>query len=67
MRHRHGILRRIPVSQSGPAADLDKGGEPGEHDVDLRLVQRPRIDQRVHALIRGIDLKPVTFIVPERF
>ena len=67
MDHHHGILGRIPVSQAGTPAHLDKGCETGEHHIDLRLVQSPDIQQRIHTLIRCPDLHPGLFFIPEAF
>ena len=53
MGNRHGVLGGVPVAETRSAAHLDEGGEPGEHDVDLALIQVPDIQLGVHALIGG--------------
>ena len=63
--HHHGVLGRIPVAQAHPAADLDEGGKPGEHDVDLALVQVPDVQLGIHSLVGGGNLQAFQPVVPE--
>ena len=49
----HGVLGGVPVAEPRSAAHLDEGGEPGEHDVDLALIQVPDVQLGVHALVGG--------------
>ena len=53
MGNRHGVLSGVPVAETRSAAHLDEGGEPGEHDVDLALIQVPDVQLGVHALVGG--------------
>ena len=53
MGNRHGVLGGVPVAETRSAAHLDEGGEPGEHDVDLALIQVPDVQLGVHALVGG--------------
>ena len=61
----HGVLRGIPVTQSRTSADLDKGRETGEEDVDLTLVEVPDIEGTIHVLVRGMDLQGGELFLPE--
>ena len=65
MDRRHGILGRVPIAEAHPAAHLDEGGEPGEHDVDLALIQVPDVDLRVHGRIGSLYLQGGQLPVPE--
>ena len=65
VRDTHGILCRIPVSQTGPAADFDEGGKAGKEHVNLALVQIPDVQGAVHILMRRGDLQDRELIVPE--
>ncbi|MPN05622.1 hypothetical protein SDC9_152873 [bioreactor metagenome] len=65
VRHAHCVLRGIPVTKPRPPADLDKRRKTGEDHVDLALIERPGVDQRVHARVRGIDLQAAELILPE--
>ena len=63
--HHHGVLGRIPVAQAYPAPNLDEGGEAGEHDVDLALVQVPDIQLRIHPLVGCGNLEAAELFLPE--
>ena len=63
--HRHGILCRITIAKPCPPTYLDKGGEPGKHYIDLRLIQRPCIDHGIDALLGAADHEPFLLIAPE--
>ena len=65
MDHHHSVLCGVPVAQAHPAAHLDKGGEPGEHDVDLALIQVPDVQLGIHGLAGGGDLEAFQALVPE--
>lgn len=63
--NRHGILRRVPVTQPHSVTHLDEGGEPGKHHVDLRLVQRPCVEQGVHPIVWRLHLQFGALFLPE--
>ena len=65
MGDRHGVLRGVPVAKTGSAAHLNEGGEPGEHDVDLALIQVPDVQLGIHGLAGGGDLETFQALVPE--
>ena len=65
MRHHHGVLRRVPVSEADPSADFNKRGKAGKHDVDLALIQIPEIEFRIHSLVRGLNLQPGELFIPK--
>ena len=65
MGDRHGVLGGVPVAKAGSAAHLNEGGEPGEHDVDLALIQVPDVQLGVHALVGGGHLQAAELVVPE--
>ena len=54
-----------PVAETDAPANLDEGGEAGEHDVDLALVEVPDIEFGVHPLARGLHLQAGKLILPE--
>ena len=64
MQHGHRVLGGVAVAQPGAAAHLDEAGKAGKLHVYLALIQRPDIDERVHALIGRVDLQRRTFFVP---
>ena len=63
--HHHGVLGGVPVAQPHPSAHLDKGGEPGEHHIDLALVQIPDIQFYIHSGVGGVHLQAAQLFVPE--
>ncbi len=65
MGHHHGVLGGVPVAQAHSAPYLHEGGKPGEHDVNLALIQVPNVELCVHALVGGIHLEAAQLLVPE--
>ena len=65
MRNHHRVLRRVAVAEANAPADLNERGEPGEHNVDLALVEVPDIQFGVHALVRRADLQAGKLLIPE--
>ena len=64
VRYRHCILCRIPVPQTRAATYLDKRCKTRKHDIYFRLIEVPGIDERIHSLIRRLDLQLCKFIFP---
>ena len=61
----HGVLGGVPVAQPGASPHLYERGKPGEHHVDLALVQRPGVEHHVHVRVGGCDLEPGQLVLPE--
>ena len=65
MRHRHGILCGIPISQADTTTHFDEGGEAGKHDVDFTLIEIPDVELGIHALVRRLHLQTGELPLPE--
>ena len=61
----HGVLSRVPVSQAGPPANLDKGREAGEEDIDFSLIQIPDIQAAVHVFVGRMHPEHGKLLLPE--
>ena len=64
VRDGHGVLGGIPVAQPGAPPHLDEGGEPGEHHIDLALVQVPGVQHHVQVRVGGGRLELGQLSVP---